>query len=545
MAKSYVSNPLIKAQHQEVEFTEEQLAEYVKCAKDPGYFIENYVQIVHLERGLVPFEMYDFQKKMVETFHDNRFVICKVGRQSGKSVTVIAYLLWYLLFNESVSVAMLANKSATSRELLSRMQLAYENLPFWLQQGVGVWNKGSFELENGSKIVSSATSSSAIRGSSFNLVFLDEFAFVENNLAEDFFRSVFPTISSGQNTKLMIVSTPYGMNHYYKMWKEAIDGRSEFVPIEVHWSEVPGRDEEWKEKTIRNTSVEQFRQEFETEFIGSDQTLIEPNVLQALRWEKPHMAKHGLTIYEEPSTNYLYACTVDVALGKGKDYSAFIIYNITQIPYTVAAIYRDNTITPLVFPNVIHQLVRQYNNAYTLVEIDGSGAQVGDILRHDLGYENLLMTWNAGRNGIQISSGFKRSAMMGLKMTRPVKNIGCMTIKNLVEQEKIVLRDVNLITEFYSFAQKGQSWEATPGCHDDLVMCCVSFAWLVAQRYFAELTDVNLRENLLNDVEEETWDELTPFGFIDDGLMDIPTETTHVAREGSDDWLENRGTDWL
>ena len=545
MAKSYVSNPLIKAQHQDVEFTEEQLAEYVKCANDPGYFIENYVQIVHLERGLVPFEMYDFQKRMVQTFHDNRFVICKVGRQSGKSVTVIAYLLWYLLFNESVSVAMLANKSATSRELLGRMQLAYENLPFWLQQGVGVWNKGSFELENGSKIVSSATSSSAIRGSSFNLVFLDEFAFVENNLAEDFFRSVFPTISSGQNTKLMIVSTPYGMNHYYKMWKEAIDGRSEFVPIEVHWSEVPGRDEEWKEKTIRNTSVEQFRQEFETEFIGSDQTLIEPNVLQALRWEKPHMAKHGLTIYEEPSTNYLYACTVDVALGKGKDYSAFIIYNITQIPYTVAAIYRDNTITPLVFPNVIHQLVRQYNNAYTLVEIDGSGAQVGDILRHDLGYENLLMTWNAGRNGIQISSGFKRSAMMGLKMTRPVKNIGCMTIKNLVEQEKIVLRDVNLITEFYSFAQKGQSWEATPGCHDDLVMCCVSFAWLVAQRYFAELTDVNLRENLLNDVEEETWDELTPFGFIDDGLMDIPSETTHVAREGNDDWLENRGTDWL
>ena len=207
--------------------------------------------------------------------------------------------------------------------------------------------------------------------------------------------------------------------------------------------------------------------------------------------------------------------------------------------------YRDNTITPLVFPNVIHALCKQFNNAYCLVEIDGSGAQVGDILRHDLGYENLLMTWNAGRNGIQISSGFKRSAMMGLKMTRPVKNIGCMTIKNLVEQEKIVLRDVNLITEFYSFAQKGQSWEATPGCHDDLVMCCVSFAWLVAQRYFAELTDVNLRENLLNDVEEETWDELTPFGFIDDGLMDIPSETTHVAREGSDDWLENRGTDWL
>ena len=543
--KSYVNNPLIKASHQEQEFTQEQIAEFAKCANDPMYFIEQYVKIVHLERGLVPFELYDFQKKMVQTFHDNRFTICKVGRQSGKSVTVIAYLLWYLLFNESVSVAMLANKAATSRELLSRMQLAYENLPFWLQQGVGVWNKGSFELENGSKIISSATSSSAIRGSSFNLVFLDEFAFVENNLAEDFFRSVFPTISSGQNTKLMIVSTPYGMNHYYKMWKEAVDGRSQFVPIQVHWSEVPGRDEAWKENTIKNTSVEQFRQEFETEFIGSDQTLVDPNTLQALRWDKPLLSKSGLTIYAEPSTSKMYACTVDVALGKGKDYSAFIIYDITKIPYEVVAVYRDNTITPLVFPNVIHSLVKQYNNAYTLVEIDGSGAQVGDILRHDLGYENLLMTWNAGRNGIQISSGFKRSAMMGLKMTRPVKNIGCMTVKNLIEQGKILLKDVNVITEFYSFAQKGQSWEATPGCHDDLAMCCVSFAWLVAQRYFAELTDVNLRENLLNDVEDETWDSLTPFGFIDDGLMDIPSEATHVAREGSDDWMDNRGTDWL
>ena len=543
--KSYVNNPLIKASHQTQEFTEEQIQEFVKCANSPEYFIINYIKIVHLERGLVPFEMYDFQKKMVSTFHENRFTICKVGRQSGKSVTVIAYLLWFLLFNESVSVAMLANKSATSRELLSRMQLAYEHLPFWLQQGVGVWNKGSFELENGSKIISSATSSSAIRGSSFNLVFLDEFAFVENNLAEDFFRSVYPTISSAENTKLIIVSTPYGMNHYYRMWKEAVDKRSNFVPIQVHWSEVPGRDEEWKQNTIKNTSIEQFRQEFETEFIGSDSTLIDPNVLQALRWEQPLINKKGLTIYEEPSTNKLYACTVDVALGKGKDYSAFLIYDITQIPYRIVAVYRDNTITPLVFPNVIHSLVKQYNNAYTLVEIDGSGAQVGDILRHDLGYENLLMTWNAGRNGIQISSGFKRSAMMGLKMTRPVKNIGCMTLKNLVEQEKIILRDVNVITEFYSFAQKGQSFEATPGTHDDLVMCCVSFSWLVAQRYFAELTDVNLRENLLNDVEEETWDSLTPFGFIDDGLMDIPSETQHVAREGNDDWLENRGTDWL
>ena len=545
MAKSYINNPLIKAQHQEVEFTEEQISEFVKCANSPEYFIEEYLKIVHLERGLVPFQMYDFQKNMVKTFHKNRFTICKVGRQSGKSVTVIAYLLWYLLFNESVSVAMLANKAATSRELLSRMQLAYENLPFWLQQGVGVWNKGSFELENGSKIISAATSSSAIRGSSFNLVFLDEFAFVENNLAEDFFRSVYPTISSAENTKLIIVSTPYGMNHYYRMWKEAVDGRSNFVPIQVHWSEVPGRDDEWKANTIRNTSVEQFRQEFETEFIGSDSTLIDPNVLQALRWEKPLIDRKGLTIYEEPSTNNLYACTVDVALGKGKDYSAFLIYDITQIPYRIVAVYRDNLITPLVFPNVIHSLVKQYNNAYTLVEIDGSGAQVGDILRHDLGYENLLMTWNAGRNGIQISSGFKRSAMMGLKMTRPVKNIGCMTLKNLVEQEKILLRDVNVITEFYSFAQKGQGFEATPGTHDDLVMCCVSFSWLVAQRYFAELTDVNLRENLLDDVEEETWDSLTPFGFIDDGLLDIPSETTHVARDGSDDWLENRGTDWL
>ena len=543
--KHYVSNPLIKASNQKQEFTEEQIEEYKKCHADPIYFIEKYIQVVHLERGLVPFELYDFQKRMVNTFHENRFTICKVGRQSGKSVTVIAYILWYLLYNENVSVALLANKAQTSRELLSRMQLAYENLPWWLQQGVGVWNKGSFELENGSKIISSATSSSAIRGSSFNLVFLDEFAFVENNLAEDFFRSVFPTISSGASTKLIIVSTPYGMNHYYKMWKEAAEGRSTFVPIEVHWSEVPGRDEKWKEETIKNTSVEQFRQEFETQFIGSDDTLINPDVLQALKWERPKFQKSNLTIYDEPSTNFTYALTADVALGKGKDYSAFIVWDVTQIPYKLVATYRDNLITPLVFPNVIFSLAKQYNNAYVLIEVDGSGAQVGDILRYDLGYENLIMTWNAGRNGLQISSGFKKSAIMGIKMTHPVKNMGCMTIKNLIEQDKVLLRDYHLINEFYSFAQKGQSWEGTPGNHDDMVMCSVSFAWLVAQRYFSEATDVNLRENLLNDVTEEEWDNLTPFGFIEDGLAEVPTEIPHVAREGSDDWLDNPGHSWL
>jgi len=537
--RAYISNPLIKAKFQEQEFTAAQIKEYIKCAEDPEHFIRTYVKIVSLDKGLVPFKLYDFQKKMVQTFNSNRFTICKVGRQSGKSVTVISYILWYLLFNESKKVALLANKAATSRELLQRMQLAYEHLPQWIQQGVGVWNKGSFELENGSSILSSSTSSSAIRGSSFNLVFLDEFAFVESHIAEDFFRSVYPTITSGSDTKMIVVSTPYGMNHFYKMWTDSIDGKSDFQPIEVHWSEVPKRDEKWKKKQIRNTSVEQFRQEFETEFIGSADTLINADKLTMMRWSEPIFSKNGLDIFEEPKYGQQYCLTADVAHGKGKDYSAMTVWNVSQYPAMMVAKFRDNTVTPLVFPNFIHQVAKQYNEAHVLVETNDVGAQVGHILRTDLGYENMIMTRHNGREGIVISAGFSKQASMGLRQTIITKNIGANMFKNMVEQDKVIIKDVDLIQELYAFCQKGKSWEAQPGNNDDLVMCCLLFGWLSSQQYFEDLIEVSLRNEFLQDVDQDTWDDLTPFGFFDDGITeyDYKEPPTMVVRDGDDSWL--------
>ena len=217
----YLGNANLKAAGIELEFTKEQVSEYVKCAKNPDYFIREYVKVVSLDKGLVPFDLYSYQEDLVNTIHGNRFIIAKLPRQSGKSTTIVSYILHYVLFNQNMNVAILANKQATAREILSRLKMAYEYLPLWLQQGIIEWNKGSIELENGSKIIASSTSASAIRGGSFNLIFLDEFAHVPNNIAEEFFSSVYPTITSGQTTKVLMVSTPNGLNLFYYFWKNA------------------------------------------------------------------------------------------------------------------------------------------------------------------------------------------------------------------------------------------------------------------------------------------------------------------------------------
>jgi hypothetical protein len=259
----YLGNPNLKKANTQMEFTQEQILEFIKCKNDPVYFTQNYIQIVTLDHGLQPFRMYPFQQNLIQNFHDHRFNICKMPRQTGKSTTVVSFLLHYAVFNDSVNIGILANKASTARELLSRLQIAYENLPKWMQQGILSWNRGSLELENGSKILAASTSASAVRGMSFNILFLDEFAFVPNHIADSFFASVYPTITSGKSTKVIIVSTPHGMNHFYRMWHDAERGKNEYVPTDVHWSEVPGRDAAWKAQTIANTSEQQFKVEFE------------------------------------------------------------------------------------------------------------------------------------------------------------------------------------------------------------------------------------------------------------------------------------------
>ena len=521
MTDNYLGNPNLKKVNTPVEFTKEQILEYQKCSEDPLYFMETYMKIVSLDEGLVPFKMYDFQKHIVRTIHDNRFTICKLPRQSGKSTTTVSYLLHYALFNPNSNIAILANKSSTARDILSRVQLAYENLPKWLQQGVINWNKGNIELENKSQIVAAATSSSAIRGGSYNIIFLDEFAFVPANIAEMFFSSVYPTISSGQKTKMIIVSTPYGMNQFYKLWSDAENGRNDYVPIEVHWSEVPGRDEDWKERTIRNTSPEQFQQEFECEFLGSVNTLISPAKIKNMVFKKPKTSNAGLDVYEDPVKGKTYTITVDVARGVLKDYSAFIVTDVSQFPFNIVAKYRNNDIKPLLFPHTIDQVAKAYNHAHVLVETNDLGQQIAEALQFELEYDNLLMTTNRGRAGQILGAGFSgRGAGFGVKMTKQIKKIGCANIKTLIESDKIQVNDFNIVEEMSTFVRRGQSWQAEDGNTDDLMMCLVIFGWLSNQPFFKEMTDTNARQMLYDEQQHLIEQDMAPFGFVDDGIPD-------------------------
>ena len=533
MSEIYLGNPNLKKANTQIEFTQENIEEYLKCKDDPVYFAQNYVKIVTLDHGLQPFKTYDFQEKLINNFYKNRFNICKMPRQTGKSTTVISFLLHHVVFNDSVNIGILANKASTARELLSRLQVAYENLPKWMQQGILSWNKGSLELENGSKILAASTSASAVRGMSFNILFLDEFAFVPNHIADAFFASVYPTITSGKSTKVIIVSTPHGMNHFYRMWHDAENGSNEYVPTDVHWSEVPGRDEKWKKQTIKNTSEQQFKIEFECEFLGSVDTLIAPSKLKSLIYDNPVQRNAGLDVYEPPKKKHDYVMTVDVARGVGNDYSAFVLTDITEFPHKIVAKYRNNTIKPMLFPNIIWEVARKYNEAFVLCEVNDIGDQVASILQYDLEYQNLLMCSMRGRAGQQVGQGFSGSkTQLGIKMSKTVKKVGALNLKTLIEEDKLFFNDYEIISELTTFVAKHNSFEAEEGCNDDLAMCLVIYAWLVAQDYFKELTDQDVRKRIYQEQKNQIEQDMAPFGFINDGLDD----STFVDEDG-DRWF--------
>ena len=530
-SENYLGNPNLKNSNVQIEFTPEQVRELLRCSSDPKYFIENYVQIVHVDHGLVPFKLYEYQERMIQTFHNNRFVISKLPRQSGKSTTIISYLLHYIIFNESVQVGILANKGALARELLSRLQMSFEHLPNWLQQGISVWNKGNIELENGSKVMAAATSSSAVRGSSFNVIFLDEFAHVDPpSLAEEFFDSVYPTISSGQSTKVFIVSTPNGMNKFYKMWVDAEEKRNTYVPFAINWDDVPGRDEEWKKQTIENTSERQWRQEFECEFLGSTNTLIDPSKLRNMPYKPPIRQQQELDVYEEPKDGRIYCTLVDTASGVGQDYSAFIILDVSQIPYKVVAKYKNNEISPILFPHIVEQVSKKYNNSYCLIETNGNGNQVADILYYDIEYENTIIT-SAAHGGQEVSGGFRKNSRIGIVTSKNVKRMGCSTLKELIEKDHLHIEDYDIISELMTFAEKGTSYQAEEGYNDDLVMCLVLFGWLVNQRYFKEITDSDIRKELLEQQERMSDEHSLPLGFYNDGFDDSESVDYHEWKE--------------
>ena len=528
----YLGNPNLKKAGTPIQFTKKQIDEWIRCKNDPIYFAMNYIKIISLDEGLIPFKMYDFQKKILNDFHNNRFNIAKLPRQTGKSTTVVAYLLYYAIFYDSVNIGILANKASTARELLGRLQLAYENLPKWMQHGILVWNKGNVELENGSKILAASTSASAVRGMSFNILFLDEFAFVPNHVAEQFFASVYPTITSGKSTKVIIISTPNGMNHFYKMWEDASRGRNDYTTNEVHWSQVPGRDAKWKEETIKNTSPRQFAQEFECDFLGSADTLISPSKLQNIPFHDPIASNAGLDVYTRAEEDHEYIITVDVARGIGGDYSAFLVFDITTMPYKIVAKYRNNEIKPILFPSVIFQVCKEYNNPYVLVEVNDIGDGIASTLNYDLEYPNVLMCAMRGRAGQVVGQGFSgNKTQLGVKMSVTVKKIGCSNLKAIIEEDKLLFNDFQIFQELTTFVQKKQAWEADEGYHDDLVMCMVLFAWLVMQEYFKEMTDQDVRRRIYDEQRNQIDQDMAPFGFIDDGL-------------GDDTFVDEEGTVW-
>jgi hypothetical protein len=521
MSEVYLGNPLLKKANTQIEFTQEQIIEFVKCKDDPVYFANNYIKIVSLDEGLTQFKPYDFQEKLINRFHKNRFNICKMPRQTGKSTTVVSYLLHYLIFNDSVNIGILANKAATARELLGRLATAYENLPKWMQQGIIAWNRGNIELENGSKILAASTSASAVRGMSFNILFLDEFAFVPNHIADSFFASVYPTITSGKSTKVIMVSTPHGMNHFYRYWHDAERGKNEYIPTDVHWSEVPGRDSAWKAQTIANTSEQQFKVEFECEFLGSVDTLIAPSKLKSLVFTDPLKRNAGLDVYENPKENHDYVVTVDVARGVSEDYSAFVVIDITEFPHRLVAKYRNNEIKPMMFPNIIYELAKSYNGAYILCEVNDIGDQVASLLHYDLEYQNVLMCSMRGRAGQIVGQGFSgKKTQLGVKMSKTVKKVGALNLKTIIEEDKLIFNDYEIISELTTFISKHNSFEAEDGCNDDLAMCLVIYAWLVAQDYFKELTDQDIRKRLYEEQKNQIEQDMSPFGFIVDGLND-------------------------
>jgi hypothetical protein len=433
-------------------------------------------------------------------------------------------------------------------EILDRVQFAYQNLPKWLQQGVKVFNKGSFVLENNSKILARATSKSAIRGLSVNFLFIDEVAFVENWL--EFYTSSSETISSGKETKIALVSTCNGLNHFWELWNGAVKGINNYNPIMVTWDMVPGRDKAWKEDALRrmNMDTQRFSQEHECQFLGSAGTLLSGYTLQRLtdQVQLPDEEKDNLRQFIKPQKGHVYCCVCDVSEGRGLDYSAFQMIDITSIPYKQAATFRDNYITPMDFAETIFRISTIYNEAAVLVETNNMGHQIAEAIHNDFEYENIIFTKTARQLDREASMGFSKVVEKGIRTTKSVKAVGCSILKLLIEQEKLEIYDSHTVYELSTFARKGKSFEAEEGKYDDLTMCLVLFAWLTDQRYFKELNEINTLQRLREKTAMQIENDLIPFGYIDDGTQTFeevvnpnptPEEVMAQVHDSDNDWL--------
>jgi hypothetical protein len=543
----YNGNSSLKRAGIEISYTEEQILEVAKCVEDPVYFIDNYCYIVTLDHGIQPFKLYDCQKEKIKLIHNNRKVILMEGRQQGKTTAAAAYILWYTLFQDSKTVAVLANKASTAREIMSRYQLMFEHLPPWMQQGIKTWNKGDIELENGSIVFTAATTAAGIRGKSVNLLYIDEAAIIPNTVADAFFTAVYPVISAGQTTKILITSTPLGYNHFWKFWNDAVNGNNDFVPMFIPYSQIPGRDEKWALEQRRQLGDLKYNQEVLCKFLGSSLTLINSDTIEYMSTCPTVYSKDGLDLYDYPVKGerndneelikkpHSYVIVADTAKGVGGDYSAFVIIDITEVPYKLVGKYRDNKIAPMLYPSIIHKVAKDYNMAYVLIEINSS-EQVAHIMHNELEYENIVFVNRNTKSGQTVSGGFGGGkTQLGVQTDKRVKRIGCFTFKALVEEKKLLITDADTISEISTFIQVRDSYEADDGYHDDLVMPLVLFSWLTTNPYFKELNNVNLREAMYQERIKQIEEDVVPFGFVLTG-----TEEEYDVDSG-DVWRQDKG----
>lgn len=517
--RGYLNNPFLKQAGEQIPFDKEKLGELMKCSQDPIYFLETYGKIVSLDDGVVPFKLFPYQKRIIRAIQNNKKVIGKIGRQLGKSTVVAGFISWYVLFHDNKNCAILANKQATAKEIFSRVQFILENTPKWLQQGVKEWNKTSLSLENGSRVFASGTSPSAVRGSSISLLFLDEFAFLRPSLADEFIASVFPTISSSESSKMVIVSTPKGLNHYYKIWTEAEKGTNGFFPVAAHWSEHPRRSQAWADEQLKELGPLKFNQEVLCEFLGSSAVLVDAHKVSSLPIEQGSDLFHGYVEYNEPIKDTLlhsYTILVDVSRGANLDYSVASVIDISVVPYKLVAKYRSNTVNTLVFPSIINNIAKRYNDAFVLIETNDLGQEVANILYHDLEYENMYFS---AIDKISDGGGMRR--LPGVRTTKKTKSIGCDRLKTLIENDQLLITDFDTISELSTFIRVGSSYKAEEGKHDDCVMVLVMFGYLTSQPVFKDLFDYSLRQKFVENQLKELDEAMCPIGFFDDGAGDV------------------------
>jgi hypothetical protein len=474
--QNYMNNPNLPAVGAEFEYTPDQIKQLTKAKKNLLYFAENFFHIISLDDGKQKIKLHLPQKRALRKMRDNRFFILLASRQIGKTTMMTIYALWIACFSDDQRILVVANKEGTAIEIMQRIRMAYEELPNWLKPGVKEYGKTSVTLANGTKIGISTTTGTAARGQSVNCLILDELAFIEPHLVEEFWKSVYPIVSSSKKSKIFIASTANGTgNLFYKLYTGAESGETNWACDKILWNEIPGRDERWKEDTINSIgSIEAFNQEFNCEFLDSGESSLNEELFARLmqRTQEPKFIfdEGKYLLWDEPSSDGIYIVSVDTSEGVGADYSVVHVFdyrdltNIKQV-----ATYCDNTISPYNFTEKVYEILQHWGNPLACIERNNCGAQVVDNLSRHHGYENIVC-WGASAAG-------RAKSQLGIIAHTNTKHKGVTNMRYWInELESVEIRDANLVKELRDFIRyPNGTWAAKRGAgnHDDRVMSMI------------------------------------------------------------------------